>query len=93
MHRKLPKASNLANTINVVQGQMLEKKYEFYPYCDNPATLCIVGKCAAVIFPTVDYGPLLQTPWFPVSKKPYLSSNNSERALLKETQSAGAGAH
>ena len=50
MHRKLPKASNLANTINVVQGQMLEKKYECYPYCDNLATLCIVEKCTAVIF-------------------------------------------
>ena len=31
MHRKLPKASNLANTINVVQGQMLEKNVNFIP--------------------------------------------------------------
>ena len=43
-------------------------------YCGDPATLCIVDKCAAAIFPTINCGALLQTPLYLVSKKTYLSS-------------------
>lgn len=61
MHRKFPKASNLANTMNVMQIQVLQN-YEFLPNVIIQYTMHCGSNVHPPFFPTLDFGVLLQTP-------------------------------